>query len=255
MKIRTLIVDDEPLGRKHVRKLLEREAEFPIIGECADGREAVRAINKHSPDLVFLDVQMPEVSGFEVLERIAPEQMPIIIFVTAFDKFAVKAFEAHALDYLLKPFDEDRFGKALERAKKQFSKGATGEMTGRLVQLLNHLPPERKFIARLAVKAEGKIVFLKAPEIDWIEAAENYANLHVGKDVFWLRGRLSELAKSLDPEQFFRIHRSTIVNLDRVKEFHPLFKGEGVVILKDGVRLAVSRNCSQKLQESLTHQF
>jgi two-component system LytT family response regulator len=253
MKIRTLIVDDEPLGRKLIRKLLEGETEFEIIGECADGRSAVVSINRHRPDLVFLDVQMPELGGFEVLEQV--EQMPVVIFVTAYDQFALKAFEAHALDYLLKPFDEERFYKALTRVKAHFSGHEAAALTARLTQLLEDLPSSRKAISRIAVKSGGKVVFIRISDIDWIEAAENYVQLHVGNQQYLVRGRMNELEKQLNGDQFFRIHRSTIVNLDRVKECNPMFKGEAEVLLKDGTRLAVSRGCSQKLQESLAPNF
>jgi two-component system LytT family response regulator len=255
MKIRTLIVDDELLARKLIRKLLESGPEFEIVGECADGRETVSAIRKISPDLIFLDVQMPELGGFEVLNRLDPAQMPVIVFVTAYDKFALKAFEAHALDYLLKPLDEERFSQTLERVKTYLSGRQNGAAQNRLLNLINELAPQPKTISRLAVKSGGRVVFLKVEEIDWIEAAGNYLELHVGKECHLLRGRLSELEKKLNSEQFFRIHRSTIVHLDRVKEFQPLFKGEGVVVMKDGSRLAASRSCSQKLQEFLAAQL
>lgn len=251
MKIRTLIVDDESLARKLIKKLLGSHQEFEIVGECADGRKAVSTIMELAPDLVFLDVQMPELGGFEVLERIASKQTPIVIFVTAYDKFALRAFEAHALDYLLKPFDEERFDQTLERVKTYICGRQGGLIRERLVDLVHDLAERRKSISRLAVKATGRVVFLKVDEIDWIEASGNYLDLHVGKECYLLRGRVNELEKKLDPERFFRIHRSTIVNLDRVKEFLPLFKGEGLVLLKDGSRLAASRSCSQKLQQFL----
>jgi two-component system LytT family response regulator len=248
MKIRTLIIDDELLARKLIRRLLAAAEEIEIVGECADGREAVSLIAKVLPDLIFLDVQMPELGGFEVLERIAPEQLPVVIFVTAYDKFALQAFEANAIDYLLKPLDEERFHQALQRAKTYLNGKGTGAVRERLIGLINQLSPQSKPISRMAVKADGRVVFLKVAEIDWIEATGNYLNLHVGKESCLLRGRLNELEKKLSTDQFFRIHRSTIINLDRVKEFQPLFKGEGTVVLKDGTRLAASRSCAQKLQ-------
>lgn len=251
MKVRTLIVDDEELGRKRIRKLLSAEAEFEIVGESRDGREAIRAIEKLTPDLVFLDVQMPELGGFEVLAQIALEKMPVIIFVTAHDQFALKAFEAQAIDYLLKPFDDERFAQSLQRARTYLNGNDTGGMKERLARLLNGLPNQGKYLTRVAVKRAGRVLFLKTGEIDWIEAAGNYVNLHVGRESYLLRGRMSELEKRFDPEQFFRIHRSTIVNLDRVKELQLLFKGEGVVVLKDGRRLSASRSCSRRLQELL----
>jgi len=251
MKVRTLIVDDEELGRKRIRKLLSSESEFEIVGESRDGREAIRALEKLSPDLVFLDVQMPELDGFDVLSQIAPAKMPVIIFVTAHDHFALKAFQAQALDYLLKPFDDERFAQALQRARTYLNGNAAGEIRERLARLVKGLPSQGQYLLRVAVKSAGRVVFLKAGEIDWIEAAGNYVNLHVGKESYLLRGRMSELEKRFDPEQFFRIHRSTMVNLDRVKELQPLFKGESIVILKDGQQLSASRSCTQRLQALL----
>ena len=251
MKVRTLIVDDEELGRKRIRKLLSLERDYEIVGESRDGREAIRAIEKLAPDLIFLDVQMPELDGFDVLAQIAPAKMPVIIFVTAYDRFALKAFEAQALDYLLKPFDDERFAQSLQRARTYLNGNESGEIKERLAMLVNGLPSQSKYLTRVAVKSSGRVLFLKSGDIDWIEAAGNYVNLHVGKESYLLRGRMSELEKQFDPEQFFRIHRSTIVNLDRVKELRPLFKGEGIVVLKDGQQLSASRSCSQRLQTFL----
>ena len=251
MKVSTLIVDDEELGRKRIRKLLSLESEFEIVGESRDGCEAIRAIEKLAPDLVFLDVQMPEIGGFEVLAQIDPKKMPVVIFVTAYDQFALKAFEAQALDYLLKPFDDERFAQSLQRARTYLNGGTNDSIRERLARLVSGLPSQGRYLSRVAVKSAGRVLFLKAGEIDWIEAAGNYVNLHVGKEAFMLRGRMSELEKRFDPEQFFRIHRSTIVNLDRVKELQPLFKGEGIVVLKDGQQLCASRSCSQRLQALL----
>jgi two-component system LytT family response regulator len=251
MKIRTLIVDDEPLGRKLIRKLLTEDPDCEILGECANGAEALRAIRNDFPDLVFLDVQMPELNGFEVLAELPSQRLPMIIFVTAFDTFALKAFEARALDYLLKPLADDRFFEALQRAKTYFAGRESGKVQERLLALLRDVTQSTKLISRIAVESCGRFLFLKIGEIDWIEAAGNYLNLHVGKQSYLLRGRIREFEKKLPAEGFFRIHRSTIVNLDRVKEFQPLFKGEGLIILKDGTELPASRSCSQRLHESL----
>jgi two-component system, LytTR family, response regulator len=255
MKIRALIIDDELLARKLIRRLLAGEEGIEVVGECADGHEAVSTIAKVLPDLIFLDVQMPELGGFEVLAQIDPAHMPVVIFVTAYDKFALKAFEANAIDYLLKPLDDERFGQALQRARTYLNGKGTGAVRDRLIGLIHQLPPQTKLLSRLAVKADGRVVFLKVAEIDWIEATGNYLALHVGKESYLLRGRLSEMEKKLSTDQFFRIHRSTIVNLDRVKEFRPLFKGEGMVVLKDGAQLAASRSYAQKLQEFLEAQL
>jgi two-component system LytT family response regulator len=256
MKIRTLIVDDEALARKLVKKLLGREPEFEVVGECSDGRDAILKLRQLKPDLVFLDVQMPERDGFQVIEQVGVERMPVTIFVTAYDEFALRAFEAQALDYLLKPFDEERFFQTLARVRTFLcgrQKGAVPDNLAGLMNLIGSQSPGS--ISRLAVKAGGRVVFLKTEEIDWIEAVGNYLDLHTGRDHYLLRGRISELEKKLPPEQFFRIHRSTIVNLDRVKEFQPLFKGEGVVVMKDGLRLSASRSCSQRLQAFLGAQL
>jgi two-component system LytT family response regulator len=200
---------------------------------------------------MFLDVQMPQLNGFELLARLPKEQLPIVIFVTAFDDFALKAFEAHALDYLLKPVAEERFCEALRRVKTYLAGRETKKMRERLADLVRELSESPKYISRLAVENGGRFIFLKVEEIDWIEADGNYLKLHVGKQSHLIRGRISEMEKNLSPEQFFRVHRSTIVNLDRIKEFQPLFKGEGRVVLKDGSQVSASRNCSQKLHALL----
>jgi two-component system LytT family response regulator len=251
MKIRVLIVDDETLGRSRLRHLLKSETDFEIIGECADGQEALAALRGFEPDLVFLDVQMPELNGFEVLAQLTAGKLPAVIFVTAFDQFAIKAFEAQALDYLLKPFEDERFHESLERARIRLANGGSGDFSERLLKLVKACSPQSQWITRMAVKRDGRMVFLNVLEIDHIEAVGNYLKLHSGSETHMLRGRLSELEKRLDPDRFFRIHRSRIVNLDRVKEFQPLFKGEGIIILKNGARLGVSRGPSHRLQKQL----
>jgi len=251
MKIRALIADDEPLGRSLIRKLLAEDPEFECVGECADGAEALRAIRHDPPDLVFLDVQMPGLNGFEVLANLGKQQLPAIIFVTAFDSFALKAFEARALDYLLKPVSDERFFEALNRVKTYLVDREADSMRDRLLGLVRDLNESPKYISRLAVESGGSLIFLKVSEIDWIEASGNYLSLHVGKQSYLLRGRISGVEKNLPPDQFFRVHRSTIVNLDRIREFQPLFKGEGLIVLKDGSRLSASRSCSQRLREFL----
>jgi two-component system LytT family response regulator len=252
MKIRTLIVDDEPLGRSLIRNLLAEDPDFENVGECSNGVEALRAITNNPPDLVFLDVQMPEMSGFEVLAELGNKRLPIIIFVTAFDTFALKAFEAHALDYLLKPVADDRFLEALQRVKTYFAGRESDQFRDRLLDLVQAVAQPAKHISRIAVESSGRFLFIKVGEIDWIEAAGNYLSLHVGKQAYLLRGRISEFEKKLPPEAFFRVHRSTIVNLDRVREFKPLFKGDGLIVLKDGTELSASRSCAQKLHAFLS---
>jgi two-component system LytT family response regulator len=250
-KIQALIVDDERLARKRIRSLLKNERDVEVVGECADGAEALAAIRKQSPDLVFLDVQMPEMDGFQVLQEVGGDRMPAVVFVTAYDKYALRAFEVHALDYLLKPFDEDRFGEALRRAKEQVLGGSNGELHGRLIALIEHLRSGERYVDRLLVKASGRVLFLKTEDIDWIEAAGNYVRLHVGKESHLLRETMNTIETRLDPAHFLRIHLSTIVNLDRIKEMQPWFSGEYVVLLKDGTELRLSRGYRDKFDERL----
>ena len=242
-----MIVDDEPWARRRIAALLKSEPDVEVAGECRGGVEAIEKIPELSPDLVFLDVQMPECDGFDVLEAIGPERMPPVIFATAYDKYAVRAFDAQALDYLLKPFDEERFQQAMGRARKELKLGKGASEALRAV--LEAVRGQSKFLKRLAVKSGGRVVFLRAADIDWIEAAGNYVTLHVGRDRHMLRATMNSLEPKLDSEEFVRIHRSTIVNLDRVKEMHPWFHGEQVVILKDGTQLPVGRVYRNRLHE------
>lgn len=252
MRIRTLIVDDEPLGRERIRALLASDSEVEVIEECADGRRAVAAIERSRPDLVFLDVQMPEMDGFAVLDAIAGDRMPIIIFVTAYDRYAVQAFEVHALDYLLKSFDRDRFQAALERAKEEIRRSKTGALNERLAGLLEDLQAKQKRLTRLVVKSGGRIVFLRVDEIDWVEAADNYVRIHAGRESHLLRETLQALEGRLNPEKFLRIHRSTLVNVDRIRELQPIFHGDYLVRLNDGTELTLSRSYREKLLEPLS---
>jgi two-component system LytT family response regulator len=247
MKIRTLIVDDEHLARERLRKLLEEEADIEVAGECANGREALDAIKKEAPDLVFLDVQMPELDGFGVLSKLAGDKLPAVVFVTAHDKFALQAFEVHALDYLLKPFDRTRFQKALRRALDHIKRDQAGELKERLSALLGNIQSDSKYPGRLAVKSSGRVLFLKTDDIDWIEAADNYVSLHIGNESHLHRETMSALEDRLPPNKFLRISRSTIVNVDRIKELQPLFHGEYAVILRNGTRLTLSRSHRDKL--------
>jgi len=249
MKIRTLIVDDEPLARERLRTLIEEQEEVELIGECANGREALATIKREMPDLVFLDVQMPELDGFGVLSRLGSEKIPAIIFVTAHDKFALQAFEFHALDYLLKPFDRGRFQKALRRALDHIKRDQAGELKERLSALLGDLTPDSKYPERMAVKSSGRVIFLKIDDIDWVEAADNYVSLHIGAESHLHRETMSALEERLPPNKFLRISRSTIVNIDRIKELQPLFHGEYAVILRNGTRLTLSRSHRDKLNQ------
>jgi len=251
VKIRTLIVDDEPLARERIGKLLTKEADVEIVGECADGRQALTAIRKHQPDLVFLDVQMPELDGFGVLAQLEAGAMPAVVFVTAHDRFALRAFEVHALDYLLKPFDAERFREALMRARDRLQRQHTGELTQRIGELLADLKTVAEHQDRLAVKSVGKVLFLSIEEIDWIEAADNYVNLHVGNESHLHRETMAALESRLPRGKFMRISRSTIVNIERIKELQPLFHGEYAVILRNGTRLTLSRSHREKLNRLL----
>jgi two-component system, LytTR family, response regulator len=250
MKIRVLIADDEPWARKRIASLLRAEQDVEIVGQCSEGAAAIQQITELHPDLVFLDVQMPEVDGFEVVEAIGPGRMPLTIFATAYDKYALRAFDAHALDYLLKPFDEERFQKALERARRELLQDRAG-LGHALASLLQSLRASGKFLQHMVVNSGGRVTFLKTAEIDWIEASNNYVTLHVGRDSHLLRSTMNALEPKLDSEQFVRIHRSAIVNLDRVKELQPWFRGEQVLILKDDTRLTVGRAFRIRLQKLL----
>jgi two-component system LytT family response regulator len=234
-KIRTLIVDDEPLARSSISVLLRRDPEIEIIGECGSGVEALSQIRSAKPDLVFLDVQMPECDGFDVLELLGKDLPPAIVFVTAHDQYALRAFEAGALDYLLKPFDNDRFDRALQRAKQRLVLGK--DLPGKL--------------ERVAIKSVGQVAFVKVSEIDWIEAADYYACLHAGPRTHLLRRSMAELEQDLDPSVFCRIHRSTIVNLDRVRSLKLSEDGEYKVLLDNGALLRMSRRYSKQLQSRL----
>jgi two-component system LytT family response regulator len=255
MEIQTLIVDDEPLAREGVRMLLEGDPEVTAVHECADGRAAANAIIETKPDLVFLDVQMPEMNGFEVLGAVGVDRMPNTIFVTAYDKYALQAFEVHALDYLLKPYTNDRFFSALERAKVQIKLRDNNSLNGQLSALLTHLKRGGDRLERLVVKAAGRIFFVDVEEIDWIEAADTYVRLHVRRESYLVRGTMSGLEARLDPHMFLRIHRSTIVNTKRIKELQLLFHGEYVVTLQDGKQLTSGRSYRDKLQPILENRF
>jgi len=249
MKIQALIVDDEPLARDRLQKLLDADPDVTVLGQCSNGKEAVKTIRTEKPDLVFLDVQMPELDGFGVIAALEPDQIPLVIFVTAHDKFALKAFEVHALDFLLKPFDRDRFQTALKRAKDRIRQKRPGELDQRIAALIAEIKPEAKALERMAVKTSGRVIFVKTSDIDWIEAADNYVNLHVGNESHLHRETLTALAERLPPKKFMRISRSTIVNVDRIKELQPLFHGEYAVILRNGTTLTLSRSYRDALDE------
>jgi two-component system LytT family response regulator len=251
MKIRTLIVDDEPLARERLRTLLQDESEIELLGECDNGLAAVEAIREQKPELVFLDVQMPELGGFDVLEQVKGPLMPSVIFVTAHDQFALRAFEVHAIDYLLKPFDRERFQKALARALDNIKRRQTDELSQRLSAFLSEVKPPEARLDRIAIKSSGRVIFLRLDEIDWIEAADNYVSLHVGAESHLHRETMTAMEDRLKGGKFMRISRSTIVNVDRIKELQPLFHGEYSVILRNGTRLTLSRGYREKLDDLL----
>ena len=250
-KIRTLVVDDEPMARERVLSLLQQEDDVEVVGECSDGTQALAAIQHQTPDLVFLDVQMPGLDGFGVIQAVGAEKMPTVIFVTAYDEYALRAFEVHALDYLLKPFGRDRFRETLKHARASLERRRAGDLGRRLLALVNDIKPEPAKLDRLVVKSGGRVFFLRTDEVDWIEAAGNYVRLHLGSESHLFRETMNRMEQRLDGQRFARIHRSRIVNTERIKELQPWFNGDYVIILRDGTRLTLSRGYREKLQERL----
>jgi two-component system LytT family response regulator len=246
---RVLIVDDEPLARERIRTLLSEDTGFEVAGEAGDGAAAAQAIAALHPDLVFLDVQMPGADGFDVIDAVGADRMPFVVFVTAYDRYALRAFDVHALDYLLKPFDRDRFRQALTHANQQIDKRKGGDIEQRLAAIVNDLRPTKARTDRFVVKSGGRIFFVRTAEIDWIEAAGNYVKLHVGNDSHLIRETMTNVEAKLSPETFIRIHRCHIVNIEQVRELQPWFNGEYVVFLKNGTRLTLSRGYRERLQE------
>ncbi len=262
---RVLIIDDEPTARRGVALMLKAEKDFVVEGEAGDVGEAVKQIRKLRPDLIFLDVQMPGGDGFDVLRKLKSDERPLVVFVTAFNQHALRAFEVHAVDYLLKPFEDDRFVEALGRVREALRSQQTAALNAKVEQLIaqlatNSAPPvpaekadddEGGFNDRILVKSSGEIFFLKPAEIDWIEAEGDYMKFHVGGKSHLMRETMSRLEARLDSKRFVRIHRSTIVNLDRVRKLSPSFVGEYAVVLQDGTKLKLSRGYQDKLQSHL----
>jgi two-component system LytT family response regulator len=240
MTMRALIVDDEPLARTALSRLLKRDSDITIVAECADGESAVKSIRQMRPDVVFLDVQMPEMDGFQVIESVGVEQMPTTIFVTAYDRYAMRAFDVSAVDYLLKPFSPDRLSRAVARARDRWQNQQDKDAAKRLFALLDNRY-STDYVRRLAVASGGRIVFVAVEEIDWIGAEDNYARLHVGRRVYEVRETLQALMEKLDPQEFIRIHRSTIVNVRRIREVQPWFQGSHIIVLQSGEELRMSR--------------
>ncbi len=230
---------------------LAEEPWIEVVAECADARSTIAAIEKLRPELVFLDIQMPGGSGFDVIDAVGAAQMPFVIFVTAFDRYALRAFDVHALDYLLKPFDRDRFRDALARARDRIERRSNGDLERRLLALVSDLKPDPQHLERFVIKSGGRVFFLRAEDIEWIEAAGNYVKLHVGAETHVFRETMNALEAQLNPGTFFRIHRSHIVNIERVRELQPWFNGEYVVFLTSGARLTLSRGYREKLQDRI----
>ncbi|MEA2238985.1 MAG: two-component system, LytTR family, response regulator LytT [Thermoanaerobaculia bacterium] len=237
--LRAIVIDDEPLARESIRSLLEGDAEVRVVGE-GTGADGAALIARTRPDLMFLDIQMPEVDGFALLEQVGAATVPAVIFVTAYDRYALKAFEVHALDYLLKPFDDRRFASALAHAKERARGRLRGEADNRIADLLQarNETPRSRFL----IPVRDKTIVVDAADIDWIEASDYYVTLHAGASAHLLRQTMDEIETQLDAGTFFRVHRSTIVNIDRVREIHPLFRGDCALVLTDGRRLKLSRS-------------
>jgi two-component system, LytTR family, response regulator len=250
-ELRVLLVDDEPLVRQGIRDFLELEPEIVIVGECGNGVEALEAIEREPVDLVFLDIQMPELDGIGVAAALAEQGGPAVVFVTAFSEHAVRAFEVNAVDYVLKPFDRERFSSALARARERRVRGDQEELSRRLNAVLGELKRVQGHPQRLLVRSEGRIRFVAVEDIDWIEAADNYARLHAGAERHLIRETMGSLEARLDPARFARIHRSAIVNLARIRELQPTFNGEYSVLLQSGAKLTLSRGYREALRERI----
>jgi two-component system, LytTR family, response regulator len=264
--IRVLIVDDEAIARRRLQRLLRSEPDVDVIGECSRGRDAVASIRAQRPDIVLLDVQLPDIDGFGVVSAVGTDRMPAVIFITAYDVHALRAFEVHATDYLLKPFDAARFQRAFARARQQLDQASSAQIGRRLRALLEGVmddvhadtgTPETaqragasaraRYLTRLTVKRDGRVMFVRVGDIDWFEAEGNYVRVHAGKSAMMVRTTMQKLEASLDPSAFARIHRTVIVNVDRIQELQPWFAGNYVVILRDGTRLRLSRTFRDRL--------
>ena len=250
--VRTLIVDDEPVARAHLRSLLKPRADIEIIGECGDGRSAVERIRSESPELVLLDVQMPELDGLGVVRAIGAERMPPVVFVTAYDQHALEAFEVHALDYILKPVNRARFNRAIDRVVRLVRAEPAARNSAPLAQLVEELAGAaggRPASDRLAVKVGDRVLYLKLAEVDWVEAADDVVRIHSGRHVYEHRSTLSQLEQRLPANRFMRIHRSTIVNVERIREFQPWFQGDWILVLADGTRLQSGKSYRQRVRD------
>jgi two-component system, LytTR family, response regulator len=243
-RIRTVVVDDEKPARMRLLELLQREADVEVVGTASDGREALDVVRRTKPDVLFLDVQMPQLDGFGVLQQLAPAELPVTIVVTAYDKYAIQAFDAHAIDYLLKPFSDQRFDNALARARKYLGTAeahAQAEQLTAAAQERQSVDARSGFLERLVLKSNGCITFLDADDVDWVEAADVYVYLHVGRQKHLYRSSVTQLLQRLDPAKFVRVHRSAAVNTSRIRELHARSHGDFTLILKDGTELMLSR--------------
>jgi two-component system LytT family response regulator len=253
MTVRVVVADDEPIGRQRLVRLLQLEPETEVVAACADGEEAVEAIREHKPDIVLLDIQMPHLDGFEVVAALGEAPQPAVIFCTAHDQYALRAFEIHAFDYLLKPVDPERLRQAIGRAISSSARPPHGSATGRILGLLEELNARERSRGRdrLVVRTPERAFFLRAETIDYIEAAGKFVHLHVGRSVHALRESMAELEQELDPGRFLRISRSTIVNLDRIQEIQPWFQGDYVLILTDGTKVTSTRGYRDNMRRLL----
>jgi two-component system LytT family response regulator len=248
-KLRALIVDDEPLARRRIRSLLQDGAELEVVGECADGRQAITAIRSQNPQLLFLDVQLPELDGFGVLQALEPSEMPAVVFMTSYDQRALRTFQAHGLDYLVKPFDRARVEAAVIGARARLNGRPDETFNPAFLSMLRDMTTKPMPIERFRVRARGRVLLLRAEEVDWIDGRGNYAQLHIGGEVHRLRERLKELERELDPGRFLRVHRSRIVNVDRVRELRQTPQRQYRVVLSDGTELPSSRSYQTRLKE------
>jgi two-component system LytT family response regulator len=246
--VRALIVDDEPLARAHLKSLLRDRGDVDVVGECGDGRSAIDQIKRLTPDLVLLDIQMPELDGLEVIREVGPSQMPAVVFVTAYDEHALAAFEVHAFDYILKPVSRQRFTQAIDRVVGLI-RAETPQGERPLEALIDAMRAERSALDRIAVKADGRVLFIRVNEIDWIEADDDLVRIHAGKAIHAHRSTLTHLEERLPASKFLRVHRSTLVNVDRIREIQPWFQGDWVLILNDGTRLHSGKSYRSKVRE------
>lgn len=251
MKISALIVDDEPLARERIRTLLDGDSDIAVAGEASNGKEALEKITDSTVDLIFLDIQMPELDGLRLIEKIPPNRMPLIVFTTAFDSFAVKAFEINAIDYLLKPFTKKRFHQALAKVKEQFQSDEKDLLSSRMVSTLQSILQKKQFPDRIVVKCNGKIQFVAVNDVLWAESDANYINLHTANGTLVMRETMSNFAQRLDPSLFLRSHRSVIVNVNSIKEIKPWYNDELVIILNNGTQLPVGRSFRKSVLQTV----